>query len=888
MFRPTKVVDIELDQPLGTVEHLDGYGSIQALVRLHGVPLGYVQLPVEDGRCLATSLAKAILDQHSLAIIRHLAHDGLALPPQPDGLRIADLVHVPHAAYSGPLPSVTVAVCTRDRPADLARCLESLIKIDYPALELLVIDNAPTTDATERLAHERFPSARYVRESRPGLNWARNRAICEARGEIIAYTDDDAVADPGWIAALASILAEHAEVMAVTGLVVPFELETEAQALFERYGGFGRGFEQRWARVDGARGQPFKHHGAGQFGTGANMSYRRSLFERIGCFDPALDVGTVTNGGGDLEMFFRVLKEGHTLVYEPSAIVRHCHRREHAQLRAQITNNGVALDSYFIRSALAYPDERVAFVRFWLWWFWFRYMKGLMRSSSLRESALLFREMLGYLTSPDRYYRARRTAAGLAGAFSPRPPAIISPASVEPPRHLRQKAIAVRTVELSEPLQALNDVMDYPRVRVFVFWKGRPLGHVDITNCYKPIAPGRLRESIARRMSLQIIETDRRIDLKTLTAKVEAALAQRYAPPEGNATLHLSDTRAELGVSPTVSDVPLSSDVPVSVIVATRDRPDDLRNCLRSLTAQVSARRIEIVVVDNNPASGLTAPILAEFPHAVVVNEPRQGVAYARNAAFCASTGEILATADDDVIAPPDWLEKLVAPFARAGVTIVTGNVLPLELESSAQCLFEHYGGLGRGFERREFGASWFAFSKVSAVPTWTLGGTANAAFRASIFAHPGIGLMDESLGPGMPSGVGEDTYLFYKALKAGYTVVYEPAAYVWHRHRRELSELRRQLFGYSKGHVAYNLTTLFCDHDMRGLTHLMLRLPQLHLRRIRARLRQGSDYPLSLLMLEIAGNLVGPWALGRSRRRVRREGRSAPYVPVTRRSSRL
>ena len=637
-------------------------------------------------------------------------------------------------------------------------------------------------------------------------------------------------------------------------------------------------------RVDGARGQPFKYHGTGQFGTGANMSYRRSLFEQIGRFDPALDVGTVTNGGGDLEMFFRVLKEGHTLVYEPSAIVRHCHRREHALLRTQIANNGVGLSSYFVRSALAYPDERVAFVRFWFWWLWWRYVRGLLRPCSLSEKALLFREMLGYLTSPNRYHRSRRTAAVIAGDSSVPARTTVIPAPTEPLHDLSQKASAVRTVELSKPLQALTDVMDYPSVRVFVFWKGRPLGGVDIINCYKPVAPGRLRESIARHLSLQIIEPDQRINLKTLTAKVDAALVQCFMPPEGSATRGPSDTRAELGVLPTVADVPLSADVAVSVIVATRDRPDDLRNCLRSLTAQVSARRIELVVVDNNPASGLTAPVVAEFPRAVIVNEPRQGLAYARNAGFCASTGEILVTTDDDVIAPPDWLEKLVRPFGHAGVMIVTGNVLPLELESNAQCLFEHYGGLGRGFERREIGASWFASPKYSAVPTWTLGCTANAAFRASIFVHPDIGLMDEALGPGMPSGVGEDTYLFYKVLKAGHTVVYEPAAHVWHRHRREESELRRQLYGYSKGHVAYHLTTLFSDHDLRGLIQVTLPLPLFHLRRIRACLRPWSDYPLSLLMLEIAGNLVGPFALWQSRRRVQREGRSGPYVPVSRR----
>ena len=148
------------------------------------------------------------------------------------------------------LPLVTVAVCTRDRTAQLAGCLDSLGRLDYPALDVLVVDNAPSDPATARLVGERYPQVRYVCEPRPGLNWARNRAIAEARGEIIAYTDDDVVVDPGWVRALAHVFAQHPEVMAVTGLVVPYELETEAQMFFERYGGFGRGFERKWYPVD--------------------------------------------------------------------------------------------------------------------------------------------------------------------------------------------------------------------------------------------------------------------------------------------------------------------------------------------------------------------------------------------------------------------------------------------------------------------------------------------------------------------------------------------------------------------------------------------------------------------------------------------------------------
>jgi O-antigen biosynthesis protein len=275
------------------------------------------------------------------------------------------------------------------------------------------------------LVRARYPQVRYVCEPRPGLNWARNRAIAEARGEIIAYTDDDVVVDRGWVRALAGVFAEEAGVMAVTGLVVPLELETEAQLLFEQYGGFGRGFERKWYRADGESGEraATRHGGTGKFGTGANMAFRRNLFARIGGFDPALDVGTVTNGGGDLEMFFRVLQEGHTLVYEPSALVRHRHRRDYAQLRRQITDFGVGFYAYLVRSAMTYRDERWALIRLGLWQLWWWNIRRLFISfvhPGRLPRDLIFAELRGSLMGLGRYQKARRMSARIARSFQSR------------------------------------------------------------------------------------------------------------------------------------------------------------------------------------------------------------------------------------------------------------------------------------------------------------------------------------------------------------------------------------------------------------------------------------------------------------------------------------
>jgi glycosyltransferase involved in cell wall biosynthesis len=417
-------------------------------------------------------------------------------------------------------------------------------------------------------------------------------------------------------------------------------------------------------------------------------------------------------------------------------------------------------------------------------------------------------------------------------------------------------AVAVRTLDLSHPLKALADVSDYAGVCLFVMWGDRPLGRVEIANRHQPISTARLRQAIAAKLTLKLLQE---------------GLIQHFAP-------------ASL-ISSATGPATLPANIPVSVVVATYDRPDDLRKCLHCLVNQASPRPVEIIVVDNHPVSGLTAAVVAEFPGVVLVDEPRQGLAYARNSGFSASRGEIVIATDDDVTMPPGWLEKLVAPFINPDTMAVTGNILPLELETAAQRLFEAYGGLGRGFEPMVVNGNWFK-QFVSAVPTWKLGATANAAFRAAIFTHPQIGLMDEALGPGMPSGVGEDTYLFYKVLRAGHTIVYEPSAYVWHKHRRDLAALRRQLYNYSKGHVAYHLTTLMRDQDLRALVHLGIWLPRYYLRRANDCLLSRGHYPLSLILLEIAGSLAGPRALWRSRRRVKREGRSVPYVPMVQRSN--
>jgi GT2 family glycosyltransferase len=404
--------------------------------------------------------------------------------------------------------------------------------------------------------------------------------------------------------------------------------------------------------------------------------------------------------------------------------------------------------------------------------------------------------------------------------------------------------IGVRSVDLATPLEPVTGIGRYSRIRVFLSRGEDLIGSVDIWNRgADSITVDRLRHAIADRYGVDLFQRELRRQL-------------------------LSGEPGLRAVAPTT----------VSIIVPTCDRAADLHRCLSSLMKQRTRHHLEIVVVDNRPSIGTAAKVVRDFPSVRVVGEHRPGLSYARNTGITHATGSIIVATDDDVVAPEGWIERLVEAFARPEVMAVTGHVLPLELETEAQCRFEAYGGLGKGFAPFEVDAGWFR-TRRDAAPTWLIGATANAAFRASIFSDPAIGLMDEALGAGTPTGCSEDTYLFYRILKAGHTIVYEPSAYVWHRHRPSMEGLRAQIYAYSKGHIAYHLTTLSKDGDRRALIRLAYSLPKTYVHRAWQRLLRHSDYPLSLILLEVTGNLAGPFALWRARRRVRRLGSSAPRV---------
>ncbi|MFE1287101.1 glycosyltransferase family 2 protein [Streptomyces sp. NPDC058751] len=408
---PVPVVDIDLARP-GEFRLPGDRGparpqkQARALVRLHGRPLGMVSAvdapgPDELWRALADTASVELAEQ----LTRH--HAANRSEPSEEGARH----HAPRRTAV-----ISVIVATRDRPEQLRHCLRSLLRSAYPEFEVIVVDNAPADGAAEALLREEFAGrVRYVREPVAGLARAHNAGLARARGSVVAFTDDDTLADPGWLPTLAEAFARDPRIGCVTGLIVPAELETPAQNALEHQGGFAKGYAPRTWSLSDPPEDPLFPFTAGRFGSGANMAFRADALRALGGFDNATGAGTPGRGGDDLLAFFEILTAGHTLVYEPGAIVWHCHRRTRDAVTAQAFGYGAGLGAYLTGALLGSPRRLPALLR--------RLPRGV-RYAMARSCArgadpeadwsrqLALTEIRGMLYGPFGYLRGRLTGSG--------------------------------------------------------------------------------------------------------------------------------------------------------------------------------------------------------------------------------------------------------------------------------------------------------------------------------------------------------------------------------------------------------------------------------------------------------------------------------------------
>lgn len=424
--------------------------------------------------------------------------------------------------------------------------------------------------------------------------------------------------------------------------------------------------------------------------------------------------------------------------------------------------------------------------------------------------------------------------------------------------------VLISQVELSKPLEGLSvpesrSGVSYREAHLLVRLHDEPLGVVEI-DLRRPesVGPEELAALVERDLGRAIaghMDGDGIAAAGRLTAAGLRSVRRPACLQERDAFL---------------ADPP-----PLTVLIPSRERADRLRRCIESiLMCDYPPERLSVLVVDNRPETDGTRRLVEEEYGGRVLyeREDASGSASARNRGLEAVKTDIVLMTDDDVLVDRHWPTEVARAFAaHPDAACVSGLLLPAEIESPAQLWFEQYGGFSRGFDRRVFDLGEHRPPPAEEpVYPWTAGifGTGNNfSFRTA--ALKAIGGFDPALGNGTPALGGVDSEVLLRTVLTGHKIVYEPRALVHHAHRPDYQALRRQVYAYGVGLVAYYLKTL--SDNPRLVGDFLARVPAgvrlMFAADSHVNVHKQSDYPKELTWLERRGMLYGPLAYTRSRR---------------------
>lgn len=720
--------------------------------------------------------------------------------------------------------SVVICAYTQARWDRLTEAVASVRDQQQPVDEMvLVIDH---NEALLARAQQRWPDL----DVRPntaarGLSGARNTGIAATTGALVLFLDDDATAEPTWSARLTAPYADPA-VLGVGGSAVPVWQQPPPAWWPREFG---------WVVGCSYRGQPTSRSPVRNL-MGCNMSVRRDVLEAVGGFDPGL--GRTADrplGCEETELCIRAsahFPSGRFLL-EPAAVVHHhvpAERTSWAYFRSRCHAEGISK---------AWVAHRVG------------------RSAALAAETGYVRRVLpsGVRDNLGRGLRGDFTAVPRAGA-------IVAGFAFTATGFLQ----SWWTRRAGPPRRAGS-------TSTFTAEPVLPL----VLDLAAPVAIDPRRSGQAPYASALCLLTRNGDPLTRVTLNLPEAGLDADAVRDRLATA--AGVRPELADGPATDprQARLASAAGVTVVVATRDRPALLTECLTSILSGIVLPD-RVVVVDNAPANEETATLLARLcetePRLRYVREDRAGLARAHNAGLTAVVTPLVAFTDDDVVVDARWLERIVAAFAADGrVACVTGLIAPRELDTLPQQWVEGNALFDKGLQRRMFDADEHRPAEDPLFPltAGSLGSGANMSFRADFLRAQGG--FDDALGTGTPAMGGDDLAAFHDVITAGHRLVYEPAAIVLHRHYRDYAGLRRQTYGYGAGLGAYLTRTVL--RDPRAAVALLRHAPAAA-RRARRILTPAAPaglpaYPRDLRRQQWRGLASGPGRYLRSRAHARK-----------------
>lgn len=227
---------------------------------------------------------------------------------------------------------ITVCIPTRGRGESIARTLRSIADSSFDDFDVVIVDqnSDDVTELAVRRAIEGDARFQYIRSVTRGASSARNVAVRNARGPIIAFTDDDCEVSKTWLELFDTYFREHPEVGQICGAVFPGPHDSRL--------GFVPDFP---ISVQKTISSPWRKWRAG--GISANMAFRAEVLRAVGPFDEVLSPGSPLYNYEDGDMTYRVLKAGYTVLNAPDASVVHYGFRSWNEGQLLMRRVGVAI-----------------------------------------------------------------------------------------------------------------------------------------------------------------------------------------------------------------------------------------------------------------------------------------------------------------------------------------------------------------------------------------------------------------------------------------------------------------------------------------------------------------------------------------------------------------
>lgn len=291
--------------------------------------------------------------------------------------------------------------------------------------------------------------------------------------------------------------------------------------------------------------------------------------------------------------------------------------------------------------------------------------------------------------------------------------------------------------------------------------------------------------------------------------------------------------------------------VDISIVICTRNRSESLKKCLEKINMQL-CMPAEILVIDNAPPDESTKTLVKQFSNVTYHKEPKPGLSIARNLGANLAKCSIIAYTDDDVEVDKLWTYNIWNAFINEDIDALTGLVIASSLETESQQIFEKHWSFNKGYKDIHFNHDYIQNSK--GIPrVWEIGAGANMAFKKEVIIK--MNYFDERQGAGA-SGCSEDSELWFRMLMNGFKIQYNPRAVVFHEHRKEKKQLKKQLYSYMRGNIV-SILLQHKENELLGYKKYAYTLPNYYL----ALMRMGFpnfEFRYSTLLSEIKGLISG------------------------------